>query len=99
VKDKETFQGISKPPVRDQMRGTVTVVLAIIPSEEFDVHFWAVPGDSGKAYQDAYNRRAEARSRHAWEEKTEAGTHGTEMPERRSNRANHKYFEVSHWEL
>ena len=101
IKHKELFKGLGKFDVsEDKMCGTVEVLLAVIPSEEFAVHIPVMPGNSLKAhkeaYKDAVKRRAEARERFGWKGEAETDIDDRETPEDESNTIEHKYFSVSH---
>ncbi len=97
VKNKEAFKGLDVDG--DEMSGTVDVLLAIIPYEEFGIYFSSKPGDSGESYKTALQRRAEARSRYGWKGKSKSDRYGNETDADRSNTIEHRYFSVSHWDL
>jgi hypothetical protein len=97
VKNKEVFKGLDVDG--DEMSGTVDVILAIIPYEEFGVHFWVGPGDSGEAHKAALQRREEARSRYGLKGKPKSDSYGNETSADHSNTIEHRYFSVSHWDL
>jgi hypothetical protein len=97
VKNKEALKSLDADG--DPMRGTVDVLLTIIPDEEFGVHFGVGPGDSGEAYKAAVHRRREVRSRYGWTGKSRNDEYGNETDADRSNTIEHRYFSVSHWDL
>lgn len=97
VKNKEMFKGFDVDG--DEMSGTVDVLLAVIPYEEFGIYFVSEPGASVEAYNDAIGRRAEARSRYGWKGKPKSDSYGNETGADRSNTIEHRYFNMSHWDL
>lgn len=80
----------------DRMCGTVEVLLAVIPEEEFRIHLWVKPGASLKPYEGAVKSRAEARVRYGWKGEAQTDMYERETPADRSNSVEHKYFSVSH---
>ncbi len=101
IKGKEVLKSIPKSDVdSDPMCGTVDVILARVPPEEFGVHFWIEPGfDSMEAYNNAVNRRKVARARFGWKGKSRRDMYGNETSEDRSNEAEHRYCTVAHGAL
>jgi len=101
VKDKEIPKSIPRSDIdHDQMCGTVDIILARIPPEEFGVHFWVMPGnslrDTESAYDDAVKRRTEARARYVWKGKAHRDMYDRATDADRSNEAEHRYCAVVH---
>jgi hypothetical protein len=78
------------------MCGTVEVLLAVVPAEEFRIHFWLMPGASLKPYGEAIKRRAAARARYGWTGETLKDKYGNETSSDNSNSVEHKYFSLTH---
>jgi hypothetical protein len=97
----DLFRSISKLDVsKDQMCGTVEVVIAIIPYQEFDVHFSSDDADRVvEKYTKTVQARAEARSRYGWKGQSTKDIYGSETSAEFSNEVEHRYCTVSHSDL
>ena len=97
IKDKDILKSIPKSDVNDDpMCGTVDVIIARIPPQEFGVHFWTMPGGSMEAYNNAVKSRTEARAQFGWKGKSHGDMYGNETGEDRSDEAEHRYCSVAH---
>jgi hypothetical protein len=98
IKRKEILKSIPQSDVSlDHMCGTMDIILARIPPQEFDVYFPPMKGGSGRdAYGKAVQRRKEARARLGWKGKSRRDMCGNEPGEDRSDEAEHRYCTVAH---
>jgi len=97
IKSKPIFAKMDTLDVNfDRMCGIVEVLLAVIPEEEFRVHFRVYPGGSLKPYEEAIKGRVGARARYGWKGKSHTDMYDRETTADRSNIAEHKYFSISH---
>jgi hypothetical protein len=96
----DLFRSISKLDVStDQMCGTVEVVIAIIPYQEFDVHFSFYDAGGVEKYTKTVQARAEARSRYGWKGQSKQDIYGNETSAEFSNELEHRYCTVWHSDL
>lgn len=98
IKHKEVLKSIPQSDVSlDHMCGTVDIVLARIPPQEFDMYYPAMQRGSDKdAYGKAVQQRKEARARFGWKGKSRRDMYGNEPGEDRSDEAEHQYCTVAH---
>jgi hypothetical protein len=97
MKTKESFKGTGKQDVSvDHSCGTVDVVLARIPPQEFGIYEAMRGGYSEEKISKAVTIRTEARLRFGWKGKSYQDMYGNEPGDERSDTAQHKYCDVSH---
>jgi len=103
IKHRDFFQHLdSLDTLTDKLCGTVDVLLAVIPYEEFFVHLPKAV-ESAKKYGDRLRQRSEMRARYGWRGKelehySASGDDSKTSPER-SDVIEHRYFTVTHYPL
>jgi hypothetical protein len=100
IKDKEILKSIPKSDVSDdRMSGTVDLIIARIPPEEFGVYpvmRGAWDKNDADSYGKAVQARKEARARFGWKGKSRSDMYGNEPGEDRADEAEHRYCAVAH---
>ena len=100
IKDKEILKSIPKSDVNDdRMSGTVDLIIARIPPEEFGVYGvmrGAWDKNMADAYGNAVQARKEARARFGWKGKSSSDRYGNETGEDRADEVEHRYCTVAH---
>jgi len=100
IKHKEIFKSIPQSDVSlDQMCGTVEIILARVPPQEFGV-YPVMRGAWDKSFAGAYDKvlqqRKEARVRFGWKGKSRSDMYGRETDADHNNEAEHRYGSVAH---
>jgi hypothetical protein len=97
IKQKEAIKSIPESNVsRDQICGSMQVAIAVIPYQEFDVHFWAEPDEPFEKLKKVFQTRAQARSRFGWQGQPQRDGYGRETSADSSNEVEHRYFTLTH---
>jgi hypothetical protein len=98
IKTSEILKTIPASDVsEDHMCGTIDVILARIPPEEFAVHQAMGGGYSKDADQQAVQNRKQARTHFGWKGKTSSGDmYGNKTDGDHNDQAEHRYCEVTH---
>jgi hypothetical protein len=97
IKTSEILETIPKSDVsQDRMCGTVDVILARIPPEEFGVHQAMAGGYDQAANERAVQTRKQARAHFGWTGKSSIDMYGSETDGDHNHEAEHRYCEVAH---
>jgi hypothetical protein len=97
IESKDILKSIPKNDVSlDHICGTVDIILARVPPQEFGVYPAMETGYDKDAYEKAVQLRKEARARFSWKGKSSSDMYGNETGEDRSDTAEHRYCTVTH---
>ena len=98
IKTSEVLKTIPKNDVsEDHMCGTIDVILARIPPEEFEVHQAVQIGYTSDANERAVQTRKQARAHFGWKGRTShSDMYGNKTDGDHNDQAEHRYCEVTH---